>query len=178
VTQFGNIAGAVNNPQAAPVPAPISDAEVTVANDTGLVAIAATDFQGQYRVDNLPIGPYYLMCTKFNYESDQARVIVYPDRTTIANFNLFPQVLGTTGSYTGYVIDAYSKIPLHNVLVQIVGTSMSALTGADGSFVINDIPSGTHQATFTLTGYDIATRDIIINQGATFQDMILLNKSP
>jgi outer membrane receptor protein involved in Fe transport len=59
---------------------------------------------------------------------------------------------GTTGKLSGIVLDA-KKQPLMGVNVILVGVPLGALSGADGRYVILNIPAGTYTVKASLIGY-------------------------
>ena len=70
------------------------------------------------------------------------------------------------GVLTGKVIDANEKLAVPTVKVTIAGTKRFALTGADGTFVIKNIPAGTYKVVFELAGFIPETRkDVVVAAG-------------
>ncbi len=61
---------------------------------------------------------------------------------------------GTTGKIAGKVTDKQNGQPMPGVNVLIEGTTMGAASGADGSFVILNIPPGTYNVRFSMVGYE------------------------
>lgn len=152
---------------------PLPGSTVTIGNELGTLAIAATNINGQYRFENLRIGTFYMTATKFNYDSDTATIQIKPDVMVEANFNLNPRTPPTVGSYVGDVIDADSNLYLRDVVVTIVGTSLTATTDSLGHFLFTAIAPGTYQVTFAREGYETLTRDVIITSGNTTTDGLI-----
>ncbi len=74
------------------------------------------------------------------------------------------------GVLKGKVIDANEKLAVPTVKVTIAGTKRFALTGAEGTFVIKNIPPGTYKIVFELAGFIPETRkDIVIGAGKTVE---------
>lgn len=74
------------------------------------------------------------------------------------------------GVLTGKVIDANEKLAVPTVKVTIAGTKRFALTGAEGTFVIKNIPAGTYKIVFELAGFIPETRkDVVIGSGQTVE---------
>ena len=63
----------------------------------------------------------------------------------------------STGKIKGSVTDKVSGDPLVGVAVQIAGTSMGAMTNADGKYLINKVTSGKYTLTFSVVGYRTVT---------------------
>ncbi|MCI2229277.1 TonB-dependent receptor [Polaribacter sp. MSW13] len=54
----------------------------------------------------------------------------------------------------GIVSDSDSENPLQNVIVSVVSTSKSQLTGADGVFILKNLTNGSYIVEIKLTGYE------------------------
>ena len=166
VLKFGDLAGTVRNTQA-PNPIPLSDAVVTVSNISGVVTTTLTDINGQYRIDNLLIGNYFVVANKFQYETDTTDVTILPDETVVANFNLFPQFGSRPGHITGTIIDSVTNLPLIGVTISVVGTSISTFSDSNGSFTLNDIEAGDWQIRFDLERYNTTYHQVHVLRGTT-----------
>jgi len=59
-----------------------------------------------------------------------------------------------TGIIKGTVIDAETGRPLVGVSIRVEGTSMGAITGPDGGFVISGVPIGTYNLMAIMVGFD------------------------
>ncbi|MCD6119901.1 carboxypeptidase regulatory-like domain-containing protein [bacterium] len=167
--QFGNLAGTIRNPKA-PTPLVLVDATVTISSlSGGVVTTALTDINGQYGVDNLLIGDYFVTANKFQYQSDSANVRILPDETVIANFNLYPEIGAPPGHITGTVIDDVTNLPLSGAKVSVVGTSLETLTEPTGFFTINDVEAGEWQIRFDLELYNTVLYEVYVVSGQTAQ---------
>ena len=60
---------------------------------------------------------------------------------------------GTTGKIAGKITDRATNEPLVGANVILVGTSFGASVGADGSYVILNLPPGTYTVRVTMIGY-------------------------
>jgi hypothetical protein len=114
-----------------------------------------------------------MTATKFNYGGDNTSIQILADQTVVANFKLRPNDPATLGGYAGTVIDSETNLPLNGVLVEILTTSLQGTTDATGSFVINNVPPGTYQARYSLTGYGTVTRQIEILAGQIRNDQLI-----
>ncbi len=61
---------------------------------------------------------------------------------------------GTTGKISGTAIDGSTKEPLLGATIQIVGTSLGAASGVDGSFIILNVSPGTYSVRVSSLGYE------------------------
>ncbi|MQA92270.1 MAG: hypothetical protein GEU90_18925 [Gemmatimonas sp.] len=59
----------------------------------------------------------------------------------------------TEGTITGRVVDAQTQRPLASAQVFVLETSIGALTRADGSYQLTNVPDGTHTIRVQLIGY-------------------------
>jgi len=75
-----------------------------------------------------------------------------------------PGAAQATGSVTGE-ITARSGAPLSEVQVFIVGTQMGSLSGANGRFIIRNVPAGTHQVRAMRIGYETVTQSVTVAAG-------------
>ena len=64
------------------------------------------------------------------------------------------RVMADSGNITGKVLDAKTKDPLPFSNVVVVGTPYGAMTMADGSFFIRNIPEGSYTLRATFMGYE------------------------
>jgi len=72
------------------------------------------------------------------------------------------------GAIKGVVLDADTKSPLVGANVLIVGTPMGAATGANGHFVIANVPIGNYTVRFSYLGYNpLAKTDVIVKPNRT-----------
>ncbi|HAP37226.1 MAG TPA: hypothetical protein DCQ28_15325 [Bacteroidetes bacterium] len=61
---------------------------------------------------------------------------------------------GTTGKISGTALDGSTKEPLLGATIQIVGTSLGAASGVDGSFIILNVSPGTYSVRVSSLGYE------------------------
>jgi Carboxypeptidase regulatory-like domain/Prenyltransferase and squalene oxidase repeat len=74
----------------------------------------------------------------------------------------------TTGTMTGKVVDAVSKLPLAGASVTLHGNnSIKATTDTSGSFTLAGIPSGNQQLEVSLAGYASATATVEMVAGVS-----------
>ena len=61
---------------------------------------------------------------------------------------------GTTGKISGTALDGSTKEPLLGATIQIVGTSLGAASGVDGSLIILNASPGTYSVRISSLGYE------------------------
>jgi hypothetical protein len=82
---------------------------------------------------------------------------------------LMPGLLfAATGKVKGVVIDKESKQPLIGASVALVGTTMGAVSDADGHYVVVGVPAGTYTVKSTFVGYQtVSIQGVIVNSDLT-----------
>jgi len=116
-----------------------------------------------------PLAPYHFA----------AGVLANPSTTAMAaRFDLSMR-LGAEmqGTITGRVLDAQTGQPLAAAQVSLGDGLVSALTQENGSFILPDVPVGTHTITVQRIGYLNASQEITVAEGQTVTVEILLNLS-
>ena len=84
------------------------------------------------------------------------------------------QVVGTI---TGQVQDARSGEPVTSVQIFIAGLNVGALTEANGRFLFQNIPAGTHTLTVERIGYGTVNREVTLSAGETAVENFNLNEA-
>lgn len=69
------------------------------------------------------------------------------------------------GAIHGTVIDARTRQPLPDVLIQIDRTDRAVRTGPDGRFVLPDLEPGPHALYISIVGYILVKRDVVVPAG-------------
>ncbi len=73
-----------------------------------------------------------------------------------------------TGTIEGKVIDSHTKEPIEKVSVNIKGTTLSAITGKDGNFQIDDVVPGQNTVLVSKEGYSQSEPiTIAVSKGVT-----------
>lgn len=125
---------------------------------------AFTDAGGVYTFSDLAAGEYRVFCGKVGYYLTDAVATVVEGGTTTLDFALQPKVFG---SVSGVVVDAVTGQPIVGARVGLrpvggdVGPGgpggggfwLNAVTGPDGSYLIERIPAGDYQAGASGHGY-------------------------
>lgn len=74
---------------------------------------------------------------------------------------------GPTGTIGGRVIDSTSSQPLANVNVYVEGTDRRTQTRTDGSFILSQVPAGTHVVRARRIGYATRQHNANVTDGGT-----------
>ncbi len=84
---------------------------------------------------------------------------------------------GTTGTVTGSVTSAESKLPLADVRVQVVGTLTGAVTNPQGQYRLPNVPAGQVTLSYTRVGYKAERIKVTIVGGQTTNHDQALNET-
>lgn len=166
---FGSVGGFVYNAGLNPREG-MAGAMVSIVNVNGPVDSMETTLNGEYRFADLPLGIYHLVATKTNFTTDHTTVELINDETVLVSFNLYPREPHTIGNYVGAVYDETTRLPIPEVTVRILPTSMTRTTDQYGKFNFDDILAGDYQAEFTHRYYATVTKDVHIVAGQTTND--------
>ena len=77
-------------------------------------------------------------------------------------------------SVTGRVINEFSEKPIINVKVKVAKASLISLTGADGSFIIRNLPAGENILEFTADSYQTKRIPVTIDSASVMTDLGLI----
>ena len=91
-------------------------------------------------------------------------------RVLLALCLIFVLVSGSyaqTGKITGRVIDSATKQELVGANVQVVGTSMGAVSDMRGHFTISGVQSGDLKLKVSFVGYETAEKGVMVAAGKT-----------
>jgi TonB-dependent starch-binding outer membrane protein SusC len=75
-----------------------------------------------------------------------------------------------TGRIIGTVTDATTASPVASASISVQGTNRGALSGSTGSFVITQVPAGTHTLRATVIGYRTSEQEVVVRAG---QDVVV-----
>jgi len=79
-----------------------------------------------------------------------------------------PLTAQATGTITGAVTDSETGQPLEGVQVFLPGTQLGFPTGANGRFLIQNVPAGTYRVQTQLIGFTSETeREVVVTAGGT-----------
>src|SRR6056297_2659956 len=77
---------------------------------------------------------------------------------------------------TGSVRDQATGQPLGSAQVYLAEAGIGALTQSNGSYLLLNVPPGTHTITVQQLGYAVATREVTVQAGQTAQEDFLLSR--
>ncbi len=119
-----------------------------------------TDQDGAYLIEDVEAGEYTLRCGAAGYLQTALPVVVVEGQTTVQDIALEPL---TFGSVDGTVTDAATGLPIvgAGVMLRPVHEAgeggarhwLGAVTGADGTYVIDNVLAGEYEATAMAFGY-------------------------
>jgi len=139
----------------------------------GTTYIATTGEDGTYSITNIYPGIYDITASANNYYPEtKANQEVISDEATVIDFSLFI----IPGIISGTITDSETLIHIEGAIVTIEGTSHTATTVEDGSYLINNIYPGIYNVTATANNYyqETKTNQEVISGEATVIDFSLL----
>jgi len=77
------------------------------------------------------------------------------------------ELAAQTGSIQGSVIDAQSGRALVGTQVSIPGTQRGVVAGAQGRYVLENVPAGEVTLRFQIIGYELVDRVVTVQAGTT-----------
>jgi len=89
---------------------------------------------------------------------------------------LLAQTAAPTGTIRGTVVDIDYELPLKGVRIAVLGTSLSARTDENGTFLIENVPPGTWTLVFSLEGYERITLSEVVVAGQIREVRASLNQ--
>ncbi|MGI8908431.1 MAG: carboxypeptidase regulatory-like domain-containing protein [Candidatus Sumerlaeaceae bacterium] len=150
-------------------------------NDSDIVA--TLDEEGRFRMANLAPGIYTLIGSLDNGEATRLPV----DLTTQQTATVILKISAVTapkpkGAITGRVvlpgIDDEPMPDASGVRIGIAGTQSTALSAADGSFKLQDVPEGSYQLVATKDGFEDFSQGGVEVAGGSPTDVGVLTLEP
>lgn len=164
--QRGSIAGRVTNGD----DEGLQDVTVRVTAGPSTGQSVTTDADGDYVIEDLPVGTYALSFTRTGYAS---RTITGVDvsnlHTTELNVTLTENPTGT-GVLSGTVRDSDTSTALSGVTVRLVqggAILQTDTTGSDGGYAFSGLLTGNYTVRFSRTGYQTRELTAAVSQGQT-----------
>ncbi|MCW9707094.1 TonB-dependent receptor [Fodinibius salsisoli] len=81
-----------------------------------------------------------------------------------SSYSAFAQQRGTV---TGTILNQETNHPIADANIVLSYTTLGTTSAADGTFILNNVPSGTHELIFSFIGYKKQTKSITINDTET-----------
>ncbi len=167
----GSIAGTVVNSLGQPIP----DAVVTTTPTT---QTARTTESGAFVLDKLVPQAYIVRVSKLGFMDAIVSVMVVANQratVTIALQAVVVNPLPDVGTIRGTVRDQ-AGAPLRDILVSIDELNRQAITGADGQYVFNDVPSGSYRVRFRKSGLaDIVENAVVTKNGVAVVNAVFVD---
>ena len=127
----------------------------------GSDATTTTNSNGEFTLENVEKGKSILTFTKQNYQ--QISVTITPKSFNKGVALVNASMIYAAAKIQGTVVDGkHGDRPLEGATVSISETQQ-VTTGADGTFVIENLPLDAYTVTFTYDGYETVTRTVGID---------------
>ena len=137
------------------------DAWVTILENG--ISVKVDPITGEYSI-KVPAGEYTLKAEAYGYFSQEARVTVLEDETTVQNFLLEPR---PRGIIQGRVFDRYYQDPIAYAEVRVIEDPKLpvAVTDENGCFTIDNVIAGTYTLKVKAEGFHLGEFESITVNG-------------
>ncbi len=144
---------------------PVEGVIVNLLN-TGIMG--ETNLDGNYAINDIPIGYYSVEAVKLNYVTQTVDMVqIEQGVSTELDFELTSEGGEGNGSIEGYVRNGNTQAPIENATVVISGTSFETTTSADGYYIFSDVPAGTYDMLASKTDYNPDSDEVEVYNGVT-----------
>jgi TonB-linked SusC/RagA family outer membrane protein len=89
-----------------------------------------------------------------------------------------PLAAQQTGTVTGRVTEAGTERPISQAQINIVGTTLGAITNANGDYTVRAVPAGSHQLRILRVGYSERKLPVVVNGGQPTTQNVALSAIP
>ncbi|RDY67621.1 PEGA domain-containing protein, partial [Halobacillus trueperi] len=145
---------------------PLSGAVVQLFPAQSLIPVAnaVTDQDGFYSFSGVAPGEYTVTASLTGYARGAVGATVIENQVTIADIFLIPNPASISGTVT-----SNNGSPIQGATVRVVGQNETVLgtgvTAFDGSYVIGNLPPGSHTVIFSAAGFGSVVIGVILSQG-------------
>lgn len=133
----------------------------------GVTRKAWSEADGSYRFPRAPVGTYKLKIEREGWKPIEQEVIVVPGTTEVA-----VSLVALPATLKGLVQHAQKGVG--GITVSIEALGISTLTKGDGTFVLPDLPAGTHVVTYHRQKELLDKATLTLGQGETLQRNLTL----
>lgn len=158
---FAAIAGTVTDSlTGVPMPRAIVTAEA-IGRVPGVQPIEVrTDDSGYFRMCSVRAEVDMKLQAHFGQSSGRSQeVLLRPGSALLQDLML---LMSAEGTLAGYVRDYVTGNPVSGAVVEVLGTTSSALTDLTGRFILDDLPPGRHLVTTEHIGFEQRTDSVTI----------------
>ncbi|RLQ93334.1 carboxypeptidase regulatory-like domain-containing protein [Falsibacillus albus] len=160
---------------------PISGATVIIRNASTnqFVSSTVSSVFGNYVVNNLPPGSYYVIASANNFGSAQIGAIVTSNQSTIANISLSPNPGSISGAVQNLVGNPITGNNIQITLLSLQNTPLlNTVANSDGTFTLPDIEPGNYFIKAAVSGYNSMTTPISVSSGIATNVTLRLEAVP
>ncbi|MFA6027505.1 MAG: carboxypeptidase regulatory-like domain-containing protein [Patescibacteria group bacterium] len=127
---------------------------------------ATTDNDGYYRFSELKKGTYNIRVSSSQYAEKIVAKKIKAGKQKRVNIKL-----SEAGSFSGYIYDNSTNLPLSGYVVRIKGSGMSATSDSNGYYVFDGIAAGKYKPYVASTYYETASASIRVKAGKDTDDV-------
>lgn len=141
-------------------------AGVSIALSGAVTAVLTTGGDGRFEFEDLPAGGYQLDIAYAGYSSVRATLTLQTGRSAdLGQIALVKASNSTTATVRGVVTDLVTGNPISGASVTVLGTSLAATTGNDGSYQLANVPVGVATLVASAPGYAAASVSTMLGAG-------------
>ena len=133
------------------------DATVELVDESGETVAETTD--SEFELEAPVDGSYTLRVNAEGYDQVERSVGFGEESVALESSS---ETTETTGSLSGEVIDITSRDPIEGATVEAVDADFSATTDSNGTYEINEIPTGEYTIAVSADGYAATERTVEI----------------
>ncbi|KUO50288.1 MAG: hypothetical protein APF76_11295 [Desulfitibacter sp. BRH_c19] len=146
----------------------ISNVYVRVYDGDDWVKRTTTDRNGEYTINDLPVGTYRLEFSHDDYETVNVRGTVKDGETIRVNATMSPEI--EEGFISGKVTKSNTTVGIRNVYVRVYdGDDLIVRTRTDsnGEYTTSNVPFGDYSLEFSHANYETFTMDVSVEDNET-----------
>ena len=141
------------------------DATVELVDESGETVAETTD--SEFELEAPVDGSYTLRVNAEGYDQVERSVGFGEESVALESSS---ETTETTGSLSGEVIDITSRDPIEGATVEAVDADFSATTDSNGTYEINEIPTGEYTIAVSADGYAATERTVEITTEGVVED--------
>ena len=158
-SSYGSVAGVVSKVSGDP----LSGVSVSLVSSTGARYNASSSQSGAYLFSHIHSGAYILKAKKWGYVNYvHADTIVVENGSALTDVNFSMEEITGDASLSGLILNSVTSAPIEGATVTVFGhnnpgtidSGYSAVSGADGAYLISGIFPGEYFITCEANGYE------------------------
>ncbi|MEZ5082619.1 MAG: carboxypeptidase-like regulatory domain-containing protein [Bacteroidales bacterium] len=146
---------------------PVANAMINIGNG---MYTTMSGVDGTYVIEEILTGTYDVIASKENFHPQNVSLTIASTLVVTQNF-----MLEAPGSLEGTVTESGSGVAVTDAIINVGEGMYTTMTGSDGTYLIEEILTGTYNITCTKYGYTPGSASVTITESTIFiQDFELL----